>query len=50
MTLVTVALVAMVLGRVAGQRAAGDAEGKRESCDDGEKIPLQRDLPTDFAG
>jgi hypothetical protein len=48
--LVTVSLVAMALGRMAGQRAAGDTEGERESCDAGEKIPLQRHLPTDFAG
>jgi hypothetical protein len=48
--LLIVSLVAMALGRMAGQRAAGDTEGERESCDDGEKIPLQRHLPTDFAG
>src|SRR5436190_8772931 len=41
----------MALGRMTfGQGAAGEAEGEGESSGDGEQIPLQKDLPTDFAG
>ncbi len=41
----------MALGRMTfGQGAAGDAEGEGESSGDGEQIPLQKHLPTDFAG
>src|SRR5204862_7547139 len=41
----------MALGRMTfGQGAAGEAEGEGKSSGDGEQIPLQKDLPTDFAG
>jgi hypothetical protein len=41
----------MVLGRMtACQGTADNAEGERESGSEGEKIPLQEHLPTDFAG
>jgi hypothetical protein len=33
-----------------GQGAAGDAEGERDSRRSDEKMPLQDNLPTDFAG
>src|SRR5512133_889215 len=41
----------MALGRMTfGQGDAGDAESEGENGGDGEQIPLQKDLPTDFAG
>jgi hypothetical protein len=46
-----VGVATMALGRVTlGHGDPGEAEGERQDSRNGKNIPLQKHLPTDFAG